>query len=332
MVKYSSCSEAPRVYALSFWNLDEASCLEEISFEALLVDEMVLEPMLEDMVSHIEREFIQLENGAEACFVRLSDEKLAQTPARAQNGKYPMMVLIHGGPFSSAPQDAFSTQRSFLLLQGYCLLIVNYRGTIGFGKDFMDSLLGHIGKRDVEDCGNLTKMAIEQFGDVVDPKRVCVEGGSHGGFLTGWLIGHPEFKDLWAAAALWNPVLDMSYMITASDIPDWIYACCQQKELSFANYTLDNNRAFFLKSPISQVQNVHTPSLFLVGSGDKRVPPHQSYFYYNALKDMAINCKLYDYPESGHSLLKSPEHSHDAYLNISLWMDKYVMEKHRIDK
>lgn len=90
--------------------------------------------------------------------------------------------------------------------------MVNYRGTIGFGKSFMDSLLGHIGSRDVEDCGDLTKKAIETHPEI-DPKRVVVEGGSHGGFMTGWLIGHPQYKDLWAAAGLWNAVLDMSYMI-----------------------------------------------------------------------------------------------------------------------
>jgi len=124
-----------------------------------------------------------------------------------------MCVLLHGGPFGSSPRDMFLIQRNFLLLQGYSLLIVNYRGSTGYGKDFLDSLLGHIGSRDVEDCGNLTKMAIEKFSNVVDPKRVCVEGGSHGGFLTGWLIGHPEFKDLWAGACLWNAVLDMTYMV-----------------------------------------------------------------------------------------------------------------------
>ena len=110
---------------------------------------------------------------------------------------------------------------------------------------------------------------------MVDPKRICVEGGSHGGFLAGWLIGHPKFKEIWSAAALWNAVLDMSYMITSSDIPDWIYTCCLNKDLAnFANYSSVDNHNFFLKSPISQIQNVRTPSLFLVGSGDKRVPPH----------------------------------------------------------
>ena len=237
-----------------------------------------------------------------------------------------MITLIHGGPFSASPQDMFLTQRNFFLLQGYCLLVVNYRGTIGFGKSFMDSLLGHIGSRDVEDCGDLTKKAIQTHPEV-DPKRVVVEGGSHGGFMTGWLIGHPSYRDLWAAAGIWNAVLDMSYMVQSTDIPDWIFACCQNKELeNWSDLTVEDNKDFFLKSPISQIKNVKTPSIFLVGSGDKRVPPHQSYYYANCLKSMGVDVKVYNYPDSGHALMLSPEHFNDAYLNISFWMDKYVME------
>lgn len=146
---------------------------------------MKLGEELKSKVDTIKKEFVTLENGAEGYFLRMHSD----TPALS-NGKLPMITLIHGGPFSSSPQDMFLTQRNFLLLQGYCLLVVNYRGTIGFGKTFMDSLLGHIGSRDVEDCGDLTKKAIEMH-SVIDPKRVVVEGGSHGGFMTGWLIGHP---------------------------------------------------------------------------------------------------------------------------------------------
>ena len=56
-------------------------------------------------------------------------------------------------------------------------------------------------------------------------------GGSHGGFMTGWLCGHPDYKDLWAAAACRNAVFDMNYMSAATDIPDWIQACVFNKAL-----------------------------------------------------------------------------------------------------
>jgi len=104
-------------------------------------------------------------------------------------------------------------------------LIVNYRGSIGYGKNLMDSLLGQIGVRDVDDCGMLTKQALKQFEGIVDPTKIVVTGGSHGGFLTAWLCGHPEYRDLWAAACMPNAVLDMNYMNASTDIPDWIAAC-----------------------------------------------------------------------------------------------------------
>jgi len=106
------------------------------------------------------------------------------------------------------------------------LLIINYRGSTGYGKDFLDALLGHIGERDVEDCGNLIKLALDKFSDVIDAGKVSLFGASHGGFLTAWLIGHPLYKDLFKVAILWNPVINMSYMITSTDIPDWNFACC----------------------------------------------------------------------------------------------------------
>jgi acylaminoacyl-peptidase len=126
---------------------------------------------------------------------------------------HPMVVILHGGPFSASPKHMFLTLRNYLMLQGYCLLVVNYRGSVGYGLKSMDSLLGKIGDVDVEDCGNLTLKALEHYKDIVDPIRIGVYGGSHGGFLTGWLTGHPSFKHLWAAAILWNPVLNMSYMV-----------------------------------------------------------------------------------------------------------------------
>ena len=62
---------------------------------------------------------------------------------------------------------------------------------------------------------------------------MACEGGSHGGFLSAWLIGHPEFKSLYKVASLWNPVLNMSYMVQATDIPDWILACTKNEDFNY---------------------------------------------------------------------------------------------------
>jgi acylaminoacyl-peptidase len=74
-----------------------------------------------------------------------------------------MVVIIHGGPFGASPYQMFLQMRNYLLAQGYCLLIVNFRGSIGYGANAMNSLLGNIGINDVEDCGDLTKLALNKF-------------------------------------------------------------------------------------------------------------------------------------------------------------------------
>jgi acylaminoacyl-peptidase len=72
-----------------------------------------------------------------------------------------MVVLVHGGPFSSSVYDMFLQFRSFLLLQGYTVLVVAYRGTIGYGNNFLNELLGNIGNKEVYDVGNLIKKALD---------------------------------------------------------------------------------------------------------------------------------------------------------------------------
>lgn len=98
-------------------------------------------------------EVVSLDNGADACFIRPSHT--------ADDAKKPMIVIVHGGPFGASPYQMFLTARQYLLAQGYCLLIINFRGSIGYGGNMMSSLLGQIGVYDVEDCGNLTIKALE---------------------------------------------------------------------------------------------------------------------------------------------------------------------------
>ena len=152
----------------------------------------------------------------------------------------------------------------------------------------MNALVGTIGDADVSDCANLTKEALKKYPQIVDPKRVGTFGGSHGGFLTGWLIGHSEFRSLYKAGCLWNPVVNMSFMTQSTDIPDWITACCEGKEFEYG-YSAEANDLYFKKSPFSVVGNVECPTLLVVGTKDFRVPPQQSYLYYNTLRSRFIH-------------------------------------------
>lgn len=103
IVRYNQCNSPSRVYALFFQNLDDGN-LSNIKIEHVLLNENKLHSKeLSEEVSSIRKDFVRLDNGAEGYFIRLSDEKLALSPARGENGKNPMIVLIHGGPFGASP-------------------------------------------------------------------------------------------------------------------------------------------------------------------------------------------------------------------------------------
>jgi len=118
---------------------------------------------------------------------------------------------------------------------------------------------------------------------LIDPERVGVFGGSHGGYMAGWLIGHPDTKDVFKAAVLWNPVINQSYMVAQTDIPDWVYACNLNEEHRY-EITSEENKLFFDRSPISVVNNVQAAAMLLIGHHDNRVPPNQAYHYYQILR------------------------------------------------
>ena len=111
-----------------------------------------------------------------------------------------------------------------LVASGVAVIQPNYRGSLGYGLDFAEALIGHVGEMDVEDCAALTRKALAEFGNVLDPARGAVYGGSHGGFLTAWLLGAPAHQSLYACGVLWNPVTDLPSMLGSTDIPEWIHA------------------------------------------------------------------------------------------------------------
>ena len=140
--------------------------------------------------------------------VRLPEEEggseaLCLLPAGASRA--PWTLKIHGGPHS-ASLDSWSVEVALLLASGVCVIQPNYRGSIGFGDDFCVALPGHVGEMDVGDCVALTRASLAQLDESLDPARGGAYGGSHGGFLTAWLLGCEE-RALYSCGVLWNPAV-----------------------------------------------------------------------------------------------------------------------------
>ena len=238
---------------------------------------------------------------------------------------FPLVVAPHGGPHGVMP-TAFVPSYALLATQGYAVLHVNFRGSTGFGSAALESLPGRVGTQDVADVLAATKTALALEPEALDPARVGVLGGSHGGFLGAHLTAqHP---DVFKVAALRNPVTNIATMVTATDIPDWSYV----EALGLGNYdfkkfsppTAEDLHIMWKASPVAHVDGVVAPTLIALGAKDRRVPQSQGLEWFHALKSQGVETKLLMYPEDVHAIDK-PASEADQWLNIIGWFNKHLV-------
>ncbi|XP_066499821.1 S9 family peptidase isoform X2 [Hoplias malabaricus] len=134
--------------------------------------------------------------------------------------KFPLVVFIHGGPHTHFAAE-WNANAAALTKLGFAVLMVNYRGSTGFGQDSIDSLLGNVGSQDVKDVQRAV-LHVLQSNQTLDANRVAVMGGSHGGFLACHLIG--QYPNFYRACAARNPVINAATLLGTSDITDWRYS------------------------------------------------------------------------------------------------------------
>ncbi|XP_026423163.1 acylamino-acid-releasing enzyme-like isoform X1 [Papaver somniferum] len=233
----------------------------------------------------------------------------------------PLIVILHGGPHSLLLTN-FSKNHAFLSTLGYSLLIVNYRGSLGFGEEALQSLPGKVGSQDVNDVLAALDHVIEM--GLADPSKVAVVGGSHGGFLTTHLIG--QAPDRFVVAAARNPVCNLALMVGTSDIPDWCYVetygGSEGKNYFTEAPSLDHLHVLYNKSPISHLSKVKTPTLFLLGAQDLRVPVSNGLQYARALKENGVEVKVIVFPNDIHGIDR-PQSDFESFLNIGVWFNKH---------
>ncbi|KAJ1928201.1 hypothetical protein IWQ60_002279 [Tieghemiomyces parasiticus] len=219
----------------------------------------------------------------------------------------PLMVFPHGGPHSVSTTE-FSWLTAAFALAGFAVLFTNYRGSVGFGQDFVDSLIGEIGDLEVEDVHVMGQTVLARHAELhLDPKRVFHFGGSHGGFIGAHLSA--RYPDAYQAVCLRNPVINIGSMAAATDIPDW---CHFESGVNFdyPRYNLVGPELYqrmFDNSPLRHVDRVRAPTLLLLGEGDRRVPPSQGKTWYAGLIGQTTTTsrpavEIKAYPKVGHPL------------------------------
>jgi dipeptidyl aminopeptidase/acylaminoacyl peptidase len=243
---------------------------------------------------------------------RKVDAWLVTPSTPAPGGKYPLILEIHGGPFS-AYGPHFSTDDQLYAAAGYAVLYVNPRGSTSYGEEFAN-LIHH--KYPGDDYGDLMSAVDAAIaGGTVDQDNLFVTGGSGGGVLTAWIVGK---TDRFKAAATQKPVIDWASFALTADNPAFF------SRYWFGAYPWEDYQSFWARSPLSLVGNVKTPTMVVVGSEDYRTPDSEAEQYYAALQLRGVPTAFVKVPGAGHGTIAArPSQSAAKASAILAWFDRY---------
>lgn len=227
--------------------------------------------------------------------------------------KHPVILYIHGGPQVNYGETFFHEMQK-LSSQGYGVILLNPRGGNGYGQEFVASILGDYGNKDYEDLMLGTDYVLEQYPEI-DRNNVYVAGGSYGGFMTNWIVGHTNrFK----AAVTQRCISNWISFYGTSDIGPHFVEFQLQHDLS-------NMEELWRMSPLAYAHNVETPLLIIHGEEDLRCPQEQAEQMYVAMKKKGIETKLITFPKSSHGLSRMglPNLRLDRMSAISDWFEQH---------
>ncbi len=237
-------------------------------------------------------------------------------PTYKTGDRVPTILEIHGGPYA-AYGPHFSTDYQQYAAAGYAVLYTNPRGSTGYGQAFADGIEKTYPDSDFADLMAAVDAAVAS--GMADPDNLFVTGGSGGGILTAWIVGKTNrFK----AAAAQKPVINWTSMALTSDGTPF-FAPYWMGSLPWENY-----QTYWARSPLSQMGNVKTPTLVVVGAEDFRTPVSEAEQLYAALKLQRVPTTLVKVPDASHGgIAARPSQSAAKASAIIAWFDRYRTKK-----
>ncbi len=231
------------------------------------------------------------------------------TPGR----RYPVLMLIHGGPQGSWGQSwTYRWQAQVFAAAGYVVVEPNPRGSTGYGQKFIDDINRDWGGKPFDDLMAVADHVVAEI-PYADGARMTAAGGSYGGYMIDWILGHTQrFKALVSHAG----VYDLKSEFGATEelwFPLW----------EMGGTPWDKPEEYARMSPDSFVKDFHTPTLVVTGELDFRVPYTQSLELFTALQMQKVQSKLLVYPDEGHWVLK-PQNSLLWYKTVIDWVNSFV--------
>lgn len=222
--------------------------------------------------------------------------------------KYPLVLYIHGGPWSMY-SVAFNWAWQNFAANGYAVLYSNPRGSTGYGQDFVNGIQYAYPGKDYDDLMAGVDAALKK--GFIDERNLFVCGGSGGGVLTAWIVGH---TNRFRAAVSMRPVINWHSFVGTTDGVMWYD--------QFRRKPWEDPTEYALRSPLHYVANVTTPTMVMTGEADLRTPISQSEEYYRALKLLKKETLLVRVPEEFHGW-RRPSHQLMQQLYLLAWFDKY---------
>jgi dipeptidyl aminopeptidase/acylaminoacyl peptidase len=226
--------------------------------------------------------------------------------------KYPMLLYIHGGPWAMY-SVAFNWDWQNFAANGYAVLFMNPRGSTGYGQDFVNGIQYSYPGKDYDDLMAGVDAALAK--GFIDKDNLFVCGGSGGGVLTAWIVGHTtRFR----AAVSMRPVINWHSFVGITDGPSWYK--------QFKKYPWEDPLEYAARSPLNYVANVTTPTMVMTGEADLRTPISQSEEFYRALKMLKKDTLLVRMPEEFHGW-RRPSHRLLQQAYLMAWFEKYRIKK-----
>lgn len=227
----------------------------------------------------------------------------------------PLIIMPHGGPYGVRDDLSYDAEVQFLANRGYAVLQPNYRGSDGYGKAFYEKGEGQWGRAMQDDIDDGMDWLTTQ--GIVDAKRVCIVGGSYGGYVALW--GATRNPERYRCAVSLAGISDMKTQLDYQS--DFLVGTRWRKDWQS---TVRGDKTFDLASisPINKVSDLKVPVMLVHGDADKRVPPKQTTLYDKALTAAGKPHETYIYPGAGHGFDKAKDEK--SYLDrLEAFLTKY---------
>ncbi len=228
--------------------------------------------------------------------------------------KYPLLLEIHGGPFASYG-PSFAAEIQLYVAAGYVVLYLNPRGSTSYGEEFADLIHHDYPDNDYGDLMSGVDAVVGR--GYIDAQRLFVTGGSGGGVLSAWIVGH---TDRFRAAVVVKPVINWTSFVLTADMTNYF------SRYWFGGFPWDDAQSYWKRSPLAYVGNVHTPTMLMTGEVDYRTPSSEAEQFYQALKLRKIDTALVRVPNASHDISARPSLLIDKVAYVLAWFAQHDLK------